>query len=242
MRETYYAAVYWGCRVESAEACARRAETFFHLLSRCDSDYSCWFEQSDSLRRALQLQFEPTADTFARLFKKRSNRLGKVGFIFGAWTGHAENERGGMVRVICGSDALGAPNSCFLQLPLEEPGTERVLTVPVLTGVMRAMVSAWEPDWGVVTSDNLRDSLSEEGEVGTFLGWMTYCSRSRGEIPALPAPVRTESVEDQGTLILLTPERLTASNPEHLSLARGVQDVLRTRGLLEPVVSGLPET
>ena len=84
--------------------------------------------------------------------------------------------------------------------------------------------------------------MSEEGGVGTFLGWMTYFSRSRGEIPALPAPVRIESVEDQGTLILLTPERLTASNPEHLSLARSVQDVLRTRGLLEPAVSGLPET
>ncbi|KFA92652.1 hypothetical protein Q664_13675 [Archangium violaceum Cb vi76] len=242
MRETYYAAVYWGCRVESADACARRAETFFHLLSQCDSDYSRWFEQADSLKRALQLQFEPTADTFAGLFKKRSNRLGKVGFIFGAWTGHAENERGGMVRVICGSDALGAPNSCFLQLPLEAPGTERVLTVPVLTGVMRAMVLAWEPDWGVVTSDNFRDSLSEEGDVGTFLGWMTYFSRSRGEIPALPAPVRTEAVEDQGTLLLLSPKRLTASDPEHLTLGRRAQDALLARGLLNPVVSGNPSS
>lgn len=32
MRETYYAAAYWGCRVESAEGCAPRAETFFHLF------------------------------------------------------------------------------------------------------------------------------------------------------------------------------------------------------------------
>jgi immunity protein 52 of polymorphic toxin system len=241
VRETYYAAVYWGCRVESAEACARRAETFFHLLSRCDPDYTRWFEQADSLKKALQLQFEPTADTFVRLLKKRSNRLGKVGFIFGTWTGHAEDARGGMVRLICGSDALGASNSCFLQLPREEPGTERVLTVPVLTKIMRAMVLAWEPDWGVVTSADLRDSLSQKAHAGTFLGWMTYLSRLRGEVPALPAPVCTEAVEDQGSLLLLTPERLTASNPEHLALARRVQDVLRTRGLLQPVVSGSPE-
>ncbi|HEX5748619.1 MAG TPA: immunity 52 family protein [Archangium sp.] len=237
MREAYYAAVYWGCRVETAESCASRAETFFHLLSRCDSDYSRWFEQADSLKRALQLQFEPTAETFAHFFQKRSHRLGKVGFIFSAWTGHPEKERGGMVRLLCGSDALGASNSCFLQLPREEPGTERVLTVPVLTGIMRAMVLAWAPEWGVVSSAGLRDSLSQRGHAGTFLGWMTYFSRARGEIPALPAPVRTDAVEDQGSLVILTPERLTSSNPEHLALGRRVQETLFTRGLLAPVVS-----
>ena len=240
MKETYYAAVYWGCRVESAEACARRAETFFHLLSQCDPDYTRWFEQADSLKKALQLQYEPTAETFVRLFKKRSHRLGKVGFIFSTWTGHVEDERGGMVRLLCGSDALGASNSCLLQLPREDPGTERVLTMPVLTGIMRAMVLAWAPDWGVVTSDDFRDSLSEEGHAGTFVGWMTYFSRSRGEPPAFPAPVRTETVEDQGTLLLLAPERLTVSNPEHLALGRSVRHALLPQGLLQPVVSRAP--
>lgn len=69
------------------------------------------------------------------------------------------------------------------------------------------------------------------------MGWLTYFSHSRGEVPALPASVRTEAVEDQGTLLLLTPERLTASNPEHLALSRCVQEALLTRGMLEPVVS-----
>lgn len=238
--ETYYAAVYWGCRVENAEACARRAETFFHLLSRCDPDYTRWFEQADSLKKALQLRFEPTAETFVRFFKKRSNRLGKVGFIFSAWTGHMEDERGGMVRLLCGSDALGASNSCFLQLPGEKPGQERVLTLPVLTEIMRAMVLAWEPDWGVVTSAGLRDSLSQKAHAGTFLGWMTYFSHSRGAVPSQPSPVSTEPLENKGTLLRITPERLTVSNPEHLALGRRVQDALLTRGLLEPVVSRAP--
>jgi hypothetical protein len=115
-----------------------------------------------------------------------------------------------------------------------------VLTVPVLTGIMRAMVLAWAPDWGVVTSARFRDSLSEDGHAGTFVGWMTYFSRSRGALPALPAPVRTEAVDDQGALLLLTPERLTVSNPEHLALGRYVQDALLTQGLLKPVVSNSP--
>ncbi|WP_324954882.1 immunity 52 family protein [Archangium sp.] len=238
--DTYYAAVYWGCRVESAEECAQRAATFFRLLSRCNPDYTRWFEQADSRKKALQLQFEPTAETFVRFFKRRGYRLGRVGFTFGAWTGHAEDDRGGMVSFKCGHEAVGTSNSCLLYLPGEKPGAERVLTVPVLAEAMRAMVLAWEPDWGVVASDDFRDSLSQDGDAGTFVGWMTYFSHSRGEVPSLPTPVRTESVENKGTLLILSPERLTASNPGHLAQGRRVQDALLTKGLLEPVVPRSP--
>lgn len=233
--ESYYAAVYWGCRVESAEECARRAEAFFRLLSRCDPGYTRWLEKADSRKKALQLQFEPTAETFVRFFKRRGYKLGNVGFIFGAWTGHEGRERGGMVDFICGSDARGAPNSCFLYLPREEPGAERVLTAPVLTEVMRSMVLAWEPDWGVVCSGDFRDSLSPEGTAGTFVGWMTYFSRHRGAVPPLPEPVRVETVEGKGALVQLSSERISATNPEHVSLARRVQDVLLSKGLLGPI-------
>ncbi|MFY0576075.1 Imm52 family immunity protein [Cystobacter fuscus] len=34
-------------------------------------------------------------------------------------------------------------------------------------------------------------------------------------MPPLPPPVRTEPVEDKGTVMVLAPELLSASNPEH---------------------------
>jgi hypothetical protein len=43
-------------------------------------------------------------------------------------------------------------------------------------------------------------------------------------------------VEDKGSLVVLGPERLSAANPEHLALGRGVQQVLEERGLLKRVV------
>ncbi|KFA91996.1 immunity 52 family protein [Archangium violaceum] len=241
MRETYYAGIYWGGREDSAEECARRAEACFHLLSRCDPIYTRWFEQADSRKKALQLQFEPTADTFLRFFKRRTYQEGRDGFSLWVWTGHEEGH-GGLATMRCGSAAELMPNNCLLYLPSEEPERERVLQVDVLAGVLHAMVLAWEPDWGVITSDDFRDNLSAEGDAGTFVGWVTYLSRSRGEVPALPEPVRVQPVEDKGTLLLLTPERLTASNPEHLALGRHVQEVLSAKGLLEPVVSGRPAT
>jgi hypothetical protein len=115
-----------------------------------------------------------------------------------------------------------------------------MLSAPVLAGVMRAMAVAWEPDWALATADGLWEQLSGGSRIGCFLGWMTYFSGERGEVPALPAPVRVEPVGDKGTLVILTPERLTSSNPEHVALAWRVQMLLEERGLLKPVVEPPP--
>ena len=47
--------------------------------------------------------------------------------------------------------------------------------------------------------------------------------------------VGIERVEDKGTLIVLTPERFTASNPAHVELANEVGEVLDRAGLLKPL-------
>jgi hypothetical protein len=234
MSDSYYAAAYWGFRPESAEQCAQRAETFFRLLSACHPDYSRWYEQASSTQRALQPQFEPTYDTFVRFFGKKRYQAGEDGFSFGAWTGHPENQ-GGMVLLGCGASVEGATNLAQLSFPSEPPGRDWLVTLPVLTGVMRALVLAWEPDWAVATPRGFRDSLSETGLPGTFVGWLTYYSRQWGEVPTLPEPVQVEPVEDKGSLVILTPERLDEANARHMLLGRRVQRILEGRGLLSRV-------
>ena len=64
---------------------------------------------------------------------------------------------------------------------------------------------------------------------------MTYFSHRRGVLPPLPPQVQLEPVEDLGTLVLLTPERFSVSNPQHLDLARDVSERLRRAGLLSPL-------
>jgi len=239
MTDSYYAGVYWPARLESAEECARRTETFFRYLSQCDEIFARWYEQADSEEEALQREFTPNYETFLRFFHREENQLGKDGFSLGAWTGHAEVGRGGMVSLTCG-DASGAyPNCCLLYLPWPEvePEGRRVVTAPVLANVVRAMVLAWEPLLGVIATDAFREAMRCEGDLRGFSGWLTYLSRARGEVPALPEPVRVESVEDKGTLIILTPERLSTSNPDHVALGRRVQEVLDSKDLLRPVFS-----
>jgi hypothetical protein len=239
MTERYYAGVYWPARIESAEECARRSVTFFRLLSECDEIYARWFEQGDSVEEALQHEFTPDYATFLRFFQREENQLGQDGFSFGAWTGHAEDGRGGMVHLTCG-DASGAyPNCCLLSLPRTdvEPEGPRVVAAPVLVNVLRAMVLAWEPLFGVIATDEFRAALRPKREPRGFTGWLTYLSRVRGAVPPLPPPVRVEPLEDKGMLIILAPERLSASNPEHLSLGRKVEEVLDSKDLLHPVLS-----
>ena len=98
------------------------------------------------------------------------------------------------------------------------------------------MIVAWEPEWGVVTSHSLRDLQKEKnGWAGTFLGWITYFSPRRGVMPPLPSTVRVEPVEDRGSLVILTPERFSTANPEHMERVHTVAPLLQHAGLLGPL-------
>ncbi len=101
---------------------------------------------------------------------------------------------------------------------------------------MRAITAALEPEWAVATADGLWDELSGGSQLGCFIGWMTYFSRESVEVPTLPAPVRVEPVGDKGTLVTLTPERLTPSNQKHVTLAWRMQRALEERGLFRLMV------
>jgi hypothetical protein len=233
MSETYYAGAYWHARSESAEACARRAELFFHLLGRSDPAWTRWYETADSFEEARKHPFTTDAANFKKLFGRKENQIGD-GFTFWLWAGGTLQEASS-IRGTCGSADPWLRTNCVLKPYEDGPIAERVLAAPIMTEVLRAMALAWEPEWGVATSEAHRDGFMERTKPGTFVGWIMYFSRLRGTVPPLPAPVRIEPVEDKGTLVILTPERFTASNPEHVALAARVYELLKRAGLLEAI-------
>ncbi|MGZ3457035.1 MAG: Imm52 family immunity protein [Archangium sp.] len=231
--ERFQVGAHWAGRHESAEECARRVEVLFRLLGRCDPAYAGqWFEYGYSRRRALQRPFEPTAETFRRFFETRRYRLGKDAFCFEAWTGQEQRGHGGVLNFTCGSNLPFYANGCRLHLPREQTAAERVLTVPVLKEVVRALVLAWDPDGGAVIpeEDAAAKKAMEDGRP--CLGWLMYFSHQRGKVPRLPKPVRVEPMEDRGTLVVLTPECFSGDNPEHVALAGHVREELEKAGLL----------
>ncbi|MDY7225851.1 immunity 52 family protein [Hyalangium rubrum] len=235
MIETYYVGAYWLGRREPARACAQRAEHFFRLLTRLDPSWSRWFRVKQSREQSLKHPVEPTAATFEAAFAQKKHQLPEHGFRFGIWNVEQQGQST-EIDFTCGSSSRFAVDVCLLQPPDEGAVAERVLTTAMMTEVLRAMVLAWEPDKGVVMSNAHLEKVSPDPSTAPHLlvGWMTYLSRRRGEVPALPQPVRVEPVEDKGSLIILTPERFTLSNPTHVELATRVWERLDQAGLAGP--------
>ncbi|MFP2926530.1 immunity 52 family protein [Pyxidicoccus sp. 3LG] len=235
MSEGYYAGCYWPSRPEPIETCARRAEDFFRRISPLEPTWNQWHETGNSFAKARERHVPTDAAAFMKLFQRKKNRIGDDGFRFWLWAGDDPNETSS-VDAYCGTgDPWATPLVCVLTPPGKGSVAERVLTAPIMAETVRAMALAWDPECGVATSDLHRNTTWQRPQAGTFTGWITYISRQRGTVPPLPAPVRIEPVEDKGTLIILTPERFTASNPEHVTLAARVQELLDRAGLLRPL-------
>jgi hypothetical protein len=154
-----------------------------------------------------------------------------------AWNGVCADYEDSGFNFLCGACSEAVSNVCVCNLPSRGPNADRVLSVTVFTGLVRSMVLAWEPDRAIATSTMFRDNITSTGDAGTFVGWIMYFPRSRGTVPPLPAPVRIEPMVDKGMLVILTPDLLTVSNPEHVELAQRVHGLLNRAGLLKPIIT-----
>lgn len=237
MGETYYAGAYWKARRESPEECGLRAEAFFTAIRELDPCWVHWFKQANTFKDALKHPIEPDQTTLAKMFKRGKDRIFEdLGFRISGWNGVSEDLDATSFYIKCGGWSEGGHNMCTFQPPSRGANADRVLTATVLAGLVRSMAIAWEPDWAIATSSDHRELVTTKATLGTFVGWVMYHANHRGRVPPLPAPVQIERVEQQGTLITLTPERFTVSNPEHVTLAARVQELLGRAGLLAPVV------
>ncbi|WP_309889257.1 immunity 52 family protein [Archangium sp.] len=239
MIETYYAGAYWGVRKESPEECGQRAEVMFNALRTVDPDFAHWLKLRRTRKEALQHPLETDRASLTKTLRRRKDRMFEdLGFRLDGWNGADGHEASSFLMTVgCYSEYVS--NACAFTLPSagsdnkEGPNAQRVLTATVLSGLVRAMAVAWDPDWAIATSHTHRELLPTPHPERLW-GWVTYYPDRVGRVPPLPAPVRMERVEDKGTLFVLTPERFTASNPEHVALAHRVGELLGRAGLLGP--------
>ncbi|PTL82088.1 Imm52 family immunity protein [Vitiosangium sp. GDMCC 1.1324] len=238
MREDYYVGAYWGPRRETALECARRAELFFHMLARCDPTLAQWYRGGRGAPRDLPGHpVRPVAEEWEQLFLLGRNRtdlskkvIEDLGFRVLVWNGKKECT---FLKCSCGGySPWGGPNSCLLDPPHEGPVRERLLRAPVLNEVLTSMATAWDPDFAMASSSEMVD-LMEKRKFEVRVGWMTYLSRRLGTLPPLPAPVRIEPVGVLGWLLTLSPEPMTAHNPEHVAFTARIRELLDRAGLIK---------
>jgi len=242
MIETYHLGAYWGPRQEDAEACAKRMAHMVRLLEPVDPLFARWFKSAktlkETLKRPLDSDIEGLRKYIQRVVMKDDRRMPMPDLGFHLWLWNGESGGGDMwLSVACGGYSEHVPNRCILRAPHKGAASDRVLTTAFQVEVLRAIATAWEPDWGEALSEAHRDIMKDKSP-DVLVGWVTYLSRRLGRVPPLPAPVRIEPVGELGTLVILTPERFTASNPEHLDLAERVRERLDRAGLLHRPVAG----
>ncbi|WNG23612.1 hypothetical protein F0U62_05900 [Cystobacter fuscus] len=237
MHEWYYVGGYWGPRKETALECARRAELFFHMLARCDSTFTQWYRGGRGAPRSLPGHpVRPEVVEWEQLFLRGRLRtdvskkvIEEFGFVEYVW--NAKTKERTRVEFSCGAYSHGAVNTCLLRPPEVGPLRERILSAPLLAEVLTSLATAWDPDFAIAGSNEMvRLVQKRKGEVR--VGWLTYLSRRLGTVPPLPAPVRIEPVGTLGWLLVLSPEPMSASNPEHVAFTSRVRELLDRAGLI----------
>jgi hypothetical protein len=88
------------------------------------------------------------------------------------------------------------------------------------------------------THPRLREDVDN---LDPYVGWLMYLSKRMGQVPPLLAPASITPIENKGTLIIVTPERYTATNPAHVKAADWVAAALNRAGLRKRIAqAGVP--
>jgi hypothetical protein len=244
MEETYYLGTYWKTRREGVETCARRAELFFALLARCDPTLRQWYRSGRVTRRSPlpQVRTDDVENLKEHLLRGRHRAdldksvMEEMGFTLSVWNKYPDASST-KIRICCGAYARFTSNVCLIEPPSEGEASERMLSLPMLEQLLECAAKAWDPDWGTVTTYQFSEALSQDDNE-VQMGWLMYFARRWGTVPPLPAPVRIEPVGALGTLIVLSPERLSVSNPEQLALGQRIRELLDRAGLVKRPQAG----
>lgn len=181
--ESLYLGAYWGDRAEDADSCAERLARCLSAMASVSADLSGWRPKGRSRSEALASPAVAAVDLIGLLEAGVNRRdsdgsvMPELGMRWSAWNGNTAFAAS--VSVTCGACATeaGVLNSFVLKLPeATRPGAEGVYSAAdeLLAGV----VEAWEPEWAVLTSHELRESLGlDAGQP--VVGWLTYLGPGR---------------------------------------------------------------
>ncbi len=242
MTESYYAGAYWGVRQESAEQCAHRASRFLTGLARIHTTFGRWYETGESREAATRQPIAADEQSLLDRLQKGRNRtdfgqkaMPELGFRLNLWTQEPTDGESSSLRITCGVYApRPGVNSCVLNLPGEGARADQVLRVPILTSVLQTMVDAWQPDWAVVTSNTYQRTVPFPPSNAPRMGWLVYLSNARGTISELPPPFQVIPLQS-GNIIVVTDERFTADNPDHVAAANHLAELLASAGVAGPL-------
>ncbi len=205
LSEQLYVGAYWSARAESVEACAARAVVGFERLASVDELLGSW-RLKGARRAAARLPFDTRVESVMQALAAGRNRrdddgsvIDALGFSLGVWNGDGADPVGLSIRCGISATTPALSNSVVVTLPEQSTRSAGLYGRPGAGQIVAALVEAWEPDWATVTSNSLREAQAVGGGR-PVLGFVTYLSASRGEVPTVSAPFHVERLA-AGSLI-----------------------------------------
>jgi hypothetical protein len=153
---SYTVGAYWGQRKESRLACASRVSVFLQALAAQDAALSRWYKPLASRKERLR-ELPHDVDGLLSLLEVNRRDIGReviveLGFYFFAWNGW-KADMPASLSVGCGAfSPFGSNNAVVSFDPEASP------TLDLLQGILRAAVTAFDPEDGVVVSDATRSA------------------------------------------------------------------------------------
>lgn len=175
MADSFIFGAYWGSRAEPLAQAANKVLQTLKRLGEIDELFLNLYEVGRSRKEALKKKVSLELGTINRICQEAamgeldSNGFAKNGFVFSLWTGHKDEESSSISFAV--GDIFKIPNltnSCVIKLPREDEAKKRLLQEA--KKIIFTLVQIWEPDYAVLTSNEVRDKLM----VGNRIGWITY--------------------------------------------------------------------
>jgi hypothetical protein len=219
--DSLHLAAYWGSRREPADRCGERLVRCLRGLAAADHAFRGWYSATTSDREMNRT--DPLTDSriVELLAAGRNNRDsdGSVIEELGYNLFLTNSSRSVEIMCVCGSDAAPLSNLFLLEVAPRTPTSTSWGTARHWLAELLAVIDAWEPDWAVVATNELRGQV--QSSVLPFVSWVTYLQAERFRVSADSA-TQTVEVPNRGKIFVM------ADSIEDLDL-----DVLRalTAGL-----------
>jgi hypothetical protein len=176
MTNSFYIGAYWGSRAQTLLEVKNKVIQTLKRLANEDKQFADWYEGGMSRKEALAKHIIINDSTIERLCLEQvrkgelnSDGFSKMGFLFGLWTGHEDNEASG-ISFSVGTASKWLTNSCVINIPSQGSAHENMIQREKAMSIINILVEIWNPDYAVMTSHNLNDQLG----IGNKIGWITY--------------------------------------------------------------------
>ena len=226
---SFFVGVYWSARQEALGDCGKRGAAFLQKTASTHPALNNWYRIRMPQEKQKIEPFDISAKTITAILQNHFDyEMRHPGWdeSFGVTIEFSNDDRKGVsVRglISCGGYHEYLYNQAVLYFAPRGNAPDRFVKFELMKQLLEVSVQCWDPDKGMVGSIDFCKAVDADGKR-RFIGWLTYLSRKRGELPELPPPVKIEEIFEHGNTIVLSPSPPSASDENAIALARTVYE------------------